>query len=140
MNLLYNLVCNIKSIYFKRLVNFGGCRKNESTSGITCDSKILVRKKITIGADFICAWNVFVTYCAWHNYNKKTSNENVSIGNHGWIAHGLSILKGALIPDGCVVACHTIVSKNYTLRNSLIAGMNGDSKKNNIILSRGMIS
>jgi len=47
-----------------------GGRENESESGITADTIIMVNQKIEIGKDFLCAWNVFITDSDWHNRNR----------------------------------------------------------------------
>ena len=113
-------------------LRFGG-RQKESGSGITCDTTILVNHRINIGADFICAWGVFITDCDWHDYNGQACQADVTIGDQVWVAHQSSILKGVVIPDGCVIAAHSLVLGGKFLANSLIAGCPASSKRNNIL-------
>ncbi len=116
---------------------FGG-RCKESASGITCDSAILVHHSIEIGADFICAWGVLISDCDWHDFNNQPSQADVTIGDRVWVAHNSSVLKGALIPDGCVIAAHSLVLGGDFSANSLIAGSPAKTKRTNIYWHRDM--
>jgi acetyltransferase-like isoleucine patch superfamily enzyme len=123
----------------KAVLSFGG-RHLESASGISCDSIILVNNHIHIGADFICAWGVFITDCDWHNYNGQPPQEDVAIGDKVWISHHSTILKGSVIPDGCVIAAHSLVSGGDFTANSLVAGIPATVKATNIFWHRNMIT
>jgi acetyltransferase-like isoleucine patch superfamily enzyme len=122
----------------KATLRFGG-RCKESASGITCDSTILVHRRILIGADFLCAWGVFITDSNWHNFNGKPSQADVTIGDKVWIAHHSSVLKGTVIPDGCVIAAHSLVLGGDFSGNSLIAGSPACTKRTNIFWHRDML-
>jgi acetyltransferase-like isoleucine patch superfamily enzyme len=117
---------------------FIGGRKKESSSGITSNSTILVRKKIMIGRDFVCAWQTFITDCDWHNFNGQPSQADVTIGDKVWVAHHSSVLKGTVIPDGCVIAAHSLVFGGDFSANSLIAGSPACTKRTNIFWHRDM--
>ena len=119
------------------MLSFGG-RNIESASGITCDSTILVRRHIKIGADFICAWGVFISDCDWHNFNGQPSQADVTIGDKVWVAHHSSILKGVAIPDGCIIAAHSLVLGGEFFANSLIAGSPACIKRTNVFWHRDM--
>ena len=49
-------------------------------------------------------------------------NPQIKIGSHVWIGSRVSVLKGAVIPDGCVVAANSVVNKVFTEKNCLLAG------------------
>ena len=100
---------------------FGG-KKFESDSGITADTLILVFKKVTIGYDFICAWNVFISDSDWHQIGNKDHHADVTIGDHVWIANNCSILKGASIGSNSIVASHSKITKREYPVNSMLAG------------------
>lgn len=99
-----------------------GGKKNESASGITEKSSIMVRKKIHIGFDCIIAWNVFITDCDWHMIVGKSVQEDVIIGDHVWIAGNTSILKGSKIEKNCIVGAHSLITKKLIPAGSLVAG------------------
>lgn len=106
---------------------FGG-KSQESESGITENSKIMVYNSINIGKDFLCAWDVFISDSDWHSTFRdsvllKNHTIPVTIGDHVWIGHGCSILKGTKIGDGSIIGSKSLLSNNTFPENSLIAGM-----------------
>lgn len=117
-----------------------GGKKNESASGITEKSLIMVRKKVHIGADCIIAWNVYLTDCDWHAIYGQDNQADVVIGEHVWIACNASILKGANIGDNCIVGAHSVISKKSIPAGSLIAGIPGQILANNVRWNRDMLN
>lgn len=105
---------------------------DDSGSGITCDTKILVNKNVNIGRDFICAWDVFITDSDWHLIEGQLSTRNVDIADHVWIANNSSILKGTYIGKGCIVASHSKLSGDIYPDNSLIGGVPAKVIKNSV--------
>lgn len=100
-----------------------GGRRSESRAGITERSIILVHKKVTIGDDFICAWNVFITDCDWHHIEGQRCQADTSIGDHVWIAQNSSVLKGSQIGSGSIIAAGAIAHKVMIPANSLAGGI-----------------
>ena len=100
---------------------FGG-KKFESDSGITADTLIMTYKKISVGFDFICAWNVFISDSDWHLINTKPHYGDVTIGDHGWIANNCSVLKGSNIGNNSIVASHSKVINQKYASGSMLAG------------------
>lgn len=99
-----------------------GGRDNESGSGITCDTKIMVNKSLSIGKDFICSWNVFITDSDWHFIEGQIPTQEVTISDHVWVGNNCSILKGTHIGNGCMVASHSKLSSKSFEDDSLIGG------------------
>lgn len=102
-------------------LSFGG-RKFESESGITCDSIIMVNKRIEIGCDFLCSWNVFITDSDWHTLGSKNHQKDVVIGDHVWVANSVNILKGSEIGSGSVIASQSKTANTRFEPNTLIGG------------------
>lgn len=116
-------------------LSFGG-KKEETDSGITSDTLIMVFNKVKIGYDFICAWNVFISDSDWHQIKGQITTSDIEIGNHVWIANSCSILKGSKIGDGSIVASHSkLGNKEYPSR-SIIAGIPGDVVRSSVEWSR----
>ncbi len=115
-----------------------GGKKNESASGITEKSLIMVRKKIHIGFDCIIAWNVFITDCDWHMIVGKSVQEDVIIGDHVWIAGNTSILKGSKIEENCIVGAHSLITKKLIPAGNLVAGNPAKVIENNVQWHRSM--
>ena len=119
----------------KSIMVIGGTEK-ESCCGITSDTLIMVYKNVTIGNDFVCSWNIFITDSDWHQIKGQNHQADVKIGNHVWIANSNNILKGTIIGDNCIVASNSkIVNKNFP-NNVLIGGIPPKILKQNIDWSR----
>lgn len=113
-----------------------GGKVNSTGSGITCNTRIVAEKYIEIGVDTIIAWDVFITDSDWHDIKGSQKIMPVFIGEHVWISHGVSILKGSRIPSGCIVAAKSLVGKGLFEEGSLIAGVPARVCKRNIQWSR----
>jgi len=113
-----------------------GGRLLESDSGITADTLIMVERKIEIGTDFLCAWNVFISDSDWHYIIGQDHQKDVIIGDHVWVANNSSVLKGAVIPQNCIVASHSkVTGRNFTV-GSMLAGIPAKTVKEDVSWSR----
>ncbi|MEO6233224.1 MAG: hypothetical protein ABJB11_01830 [Ferruginibacter sp.] len=104
---------------------FIGGQKIESAAGITKNTTIMVNKKITIGTDFLCAWDVFISDSDWHSINGKPHQKDVVIGDHVWVANNANILKGTVIGNGCIISSNSKLSNKTYEQRVLIAGLEG---------------
>ena len=59
--------------------------------------------------------------------------KNIIIGNNVWIASRCTILKGAVIPDGSMVAACALVNKKFDNENIILAGIPAKIIKENIL-------
>lgn len=99
-----------------------GGKKNDSGSGITANSVVLVKKSVTIGYDCIIAWDTFITDCDWHSIEGKPSQINTVISDKVWIGVGAKILKGAMIGQNSIITSNSVVLKGEYKERSLISG------------------
>lgn len=102
-----------------------------------CNASINVSKKVTIGKMAQWGWNVEIIDTDGHdildeNGNKTNADKEIVIGDNVWIGAKSAILKGAVIPDGCVVGYGSIVSKRFDEKNTIIAGVPAKVLKHNI--------
>lgn len=102
-------------------LEFGG-RKNQSASGITADSHILVKKYVRIGVDNIIAWDTFITDCDWHRIGDKHPQKDTILKENIWIGVGVKILKGAEIGANCIITANSVVINGVYMEKSLISG------------------
>jgi acetyltransferase-like isoleucine patch superfamily enzyme len=106
---------------------FIGGRLNETSSGITCNTLIMVETLMRIGKDCIIAWDCYLTDSDWHDIlhegRKIERSIPVEIGDHVWVGHGCSILKGAVIGAGSIVASQTMVLRGNYQPRALLAGI-----------------
>lgn len=97
-------------------------KKYSSGSGITCQSKILVRKFVKIGADTIVSWGTFITDSDHHPVAGVIQTYDTVIGEHVWLAAGVQVLKGAHIGKGSIVAAQSVVIRGDYPERVLLAG------------------
>lgn len=93
-----------------------------------CDSFLCAtRHNITIGNDCLFGWNVQLNTTDGHaTYVNGILNEAsapITIGNHVWIGADNLIFKRSVIPDGCIVAQRSLVSKSFSKPCCLLAGI-----------------
>ena len=98
-----------------------GGRGVESAAGITENTLILVRKRVRIGTDLICAWGCLITDCDWHEIEGKAFQADTTIGDHVWIAGNCSVLKGTQIGNGCILYTGSVAHKAI-LPNDCLGG------------------
>ena len=93
------------------------CNKNCT---ISCNDHIV------IGDDALFGWNVELldsdNHTVIHNHIETCNHGPIYIGNHVWVAAFSHILKNSSIPDGSVVAYHSLVTKKFEGSNLLLGG------------------
>jgi acetyltransferase-like isoleucine patch superfamily enzyme len=52
----------------------------------------------------------------------KTQDRKIIIGDCVWICCNVTVLKGVIIPNGCVVGSNSVVKSAFSEENTLIAG------------------
>jgi acetyltransferase-like isoleucine patch superfamily enzyme len=113
-----------------------GGRKDSSGSGITCRTRIMVERSLSVGYDCIIAWGVYITDSDWHNVKGRQRSSPVRIGDHVWIAHDVSVLKDSEIANGCIVAPKSTVTGRHLTQACLLAGSPAKIKREGIEWSR----
>lgn len=113
-----------------------GGRRNSSSAGITADCIRMGNQSITIGYDVIIGWGRAITDSDWHAIKGSPMNCPVQIGNTGWLGHGVSVLKGTTIPDGCIVGAKSMVGAREFQAHSVIAGVPAKHIRNNVDWTR----
>lgn len=101
-----------------------------------CGVTIICSKEIVFGNGCLLGWNIHLRDCDGHNImnNGKIINPNktINVGNHVWIGQDVKILKGCSIPDECVVAMNSCVTKQFDEKNIIIGGYPAKILKRNI--------
>ena len=81
---------------------------------------------ITFGNDIICGWNASFLTTNGHTIIvdgiSKEKTAPIVIGNHVWIGADSVINKGVSIPNGCVIAHHSVVTKVSETPNAIYGG------------------
>ncbi len=90
---------------------------------------IICKKFISLGADSMLSWGVTVMDSDLHTILDETGAPvnppaPISTGRHTWIGLEARLLKGAVIPDGSIVAAGATLSKAFCQEHSLLGGIN----------------
>lgn len=110
------------SVGEKALVSFG---KNFSN---TASAKIISTSSISFGENVVVSWDCLIMDTDWHetiNTVTKKVNEKekpIIIGNNVWLCTRSLVLKGSVIPNGCIVGANAVVSKRFEQENVAIVG------------------
>jgi acetyltransferase-like isoleucine patch superfamily enzyme len=96
----------------------------------------MVQSSVEIGVDTIVAWNVFITDSDWHLVQGQPLTLPVSIGDHVWISHDVSVLKGAIIPRGCIVGAKSLVNRGGYPECALLVGTPARVQDTGVLWSR----
>ena len=94
------------------------CNKNCT---ISCNDRIIIEDDVLVG------WNVEIldsdNHEIVHRKKEKASGQgSIFIGNHVWLSAYTHILKNSSIPNGSVVAYHSVVMKRFEGEKLLIGG------------------
>lgn len=99
------------------------------------ETDIISYSGLSIGKGSMVSWRVQILDEDFHlvSYNDKKPKDNkVVIGENCLIGNNVSINKGSIIADGCVVASHSVVNGIFLEKNCLIAGVPAKVVKRNI--------
>lgn len=96
---------------------------------VSANSDFVCAKKIQIGDHSTISWDCLVMDTDFHHIfvkddeNQIQENENpIIIGNHVWVGCRSSVMKGAKIPDHCIIASDSKVTKELEMSYSLYGG------------------
>ena len=90
----------------------------------------------------MCAFGITFLPTDGHSLFNKESyellnyNNPINIGNNVWICYSATFLKGASIPNNCVVGANAVVNKSFIEDSVLIAGNPSKVIRKNIIWER----
>jgi acetyltransferase-like isoleucine patch superfamily enzyme len=96
------------------------------------DMSIVLRtdnnQTITIGDNCLFSWGIHIRsndgHTIYNIHSRKIINPstNIEVGNHVWIAHDCSILKGTKIASNCIIGAKSLVNKVFDEEFCIIAG------------------
>ena len=123
-----------------------GCKLNVSEGAqlifgddfhMSTECAIVAAKKIEIGHHSGISWESLVMDTDFHHIADETGvvfnhPREVCIGNNVWVGCRCTILKGAVIPDGSIVAANSMVTKALSGDKSIFGGNPLRVLKNNI--------
>lgn len=139
------LILGNSKIIFKGSARFGSGSVIRADNGVitfgknfSCSNGCFYScsQALSFGDNVLVGWNVNIRdadgHTLYHDCKKVSSIKPVCIGNHVWIAANVDILKGVSIPDGCVVAYRSCLTKPIDIEKCLVAGYPAKIIRNNI--------
>ena len=113
-----------------------GCKINVGEKGkltlgenfnMSTEVAIVAEKQITIGNNSGISWESLVMDTDFHHIfdeNGQVFNhpKEVIIGDNVWVGCRCTILKGANLPDGSIIAAGSLVTKKLVGNNSIFGG------------------
>lgn len=97
-----------------------------------CVNGIEVGKDVLIGCHVTVRDNDGHKLMSFQEVNNIKKRESIVIGNKVWICAKVDLLKGSLIPNGCVVGYRSCVLKSFQEENCLIGGYPAKVLRQNI--------
>ncbi|MCR5077909.1 MAG: acyltransferase [Prevotella sp.] len=101
---------------------------------ISAASTLKCYKKIAVGDNVLCSWDILImdsdTHSIVYSDGQENNDKPIIISDHVWIGCNSVILKGAEIPENCVIGAGSVVSGKYFEKNSIIAGNPAKTIKN----------
>lgn len=109
-----------------------------NNSSINVNSQIICMEHIVIGENVMLSWDDLVMDSDFHQIQEgmivKPVSRPITIGDNVWIGCRSTILKGCIVPNGCIVAANSTVTKTYQEKNCLI--ITGGIAKQNVFWKR----
>jgi acetyltransferase-like isoleucine patch superfamily enzyme len=107
---------------FRIYVSDGGVLTFGKGVGANHGLEIVCEQSITIGDDCLIGSRVTIRDSDGHSIGGASQSAPVRIGDHVWIATGVTIMPGVTIGDGAIVASGAIVTKDVPAR-TVVAGI-----------------
>ncbi len=95
---------------------------------MTGDIKIHCFKKICVGKNFSCSWDVSISDTDIHEYINYDTNElldnskEIIVGDNVWCCQKSMICKGSIIPSWTTIAAFSLVNKKYSISEYSVIG------------------
>ena len=95
-----------------------------NSAGVT----IVCGDRITIGNNTVISWDTLIIDTDFHYVmdletgKTKPMHRPISIGENTWLCAGSKILKGSVLPDGCILSAGSVLNKRFDECNCLLVG------------------
>lgn len=109
----------------------GGVLEVGDGFSISGSSTIICKNLVKIGTNVLMSWDCLMMDTDFHpifnNINDERINHDkpIIIGDNVWIGCRSTILKGAEVPSGSVLAAHSMITRKLTVSNSIYGGTSG---------------
>ena len=90
----------------------------------TAKGEFVCHAKMRLGTGSLVSWDTLLMDTDFHQVDSKPVSEPVLLGDNVWVGCRCMLLKGAVVPDGSVVAAGATVTKALGPRSTLFGGVN----------------
>lgn len=100
---------------------------------------------VYIGDDCMFSWGIEIRTTDSHGIYDLDSGDRINpasdirVGSHVWVAAKAALLKGSIIPSGCVVGMNSVTTKDFHEQNSILAGNPAKTIRSNIKWERPLL-
>lgn len=104
---------------------------------INAESSIVAFSKVQFGSNCLLSWEILIMDTDFHKLKDEVGNvlnepSPIIIGDKVWIGCRCLILKGAVIPNNCVIGANSLLNRVLEKENSLYVGSPCKIQKENI--------
>lgn len=137
--------CNISGKLIMKIVDGNSFKVGKNTSIGGANFICGEGTEINIGENCMLAWRLeFRTTDSHGIYSLKTNNrinpaENITVGNNVWIGAHSTILKGAHVSQGSIVAIKSLVNKKFSEKNVILGGVPAKVIKEDVYWERPLL-
>lgn len=109
-------------------VNKGGVLHFNGQVGNSAGVTIVCADHIEIGDHTALSWDTLIIDKDYHfvlNVNSgktKTNHKPITIGKNAWLCAGSKVLKGSVLPDGCILSAGSVLNKAFDEKYCLLQG------------------
>ena len=93
-------------------------------SGINVNSQVICMNHIALGENVMLSWDDLLMDSDFHPIQEdaieKPVSRPITIGDNVWIGCRTTILKGCSVPNGCIIAANSTITKTYQEEHCLI--------------------
>ena len=86
--------------------------------------EFVCHERMRLGAGSLVSWDTLFMDTDFHQLDGKPASAPVTLGDNVWVGCRCTVLKGASVPDGSVLAAGATVTKALAPERSLFGGVN----------------
>ena len=90
----------------------------------TAKGEFVCHQNMQLGAGALVSWDTLFMDTDTHQVDGKPASAPVVVGDRVWVGCRCIVLKGAVIPNGSVIAAGSTITKKLEPEKSLFAGVN----------------
>lgn len=98
-------------------------------------SSIICEDRVEFNKNVLMSWDVLIMDTDYHSIlditgRKINEDRSIIIGNNVWIGCRCTILKGSIIPDGCIISAGSIIAGILPKENAVYSSEKKVIKEN----------